>query len=154
MVTLRLTTSGLIEVDGYIISNAYNKRGTITFVLDTGSRDTVLGVRDAEALGFNTKEFPHYTGLPIGGIGGKGRPLEVGTCEIILGDAEIVDDEDVLFFMPEKVTAHRTRGGLVREKRERIFAVPSLLGTGFLQRNKCIIEIDYHHTKGQIVKPK
>lgn len=148
---LRLTADGRIEVDGYLISERYGVRGTITFMVDTGSQRTILGARDAETLGFPTNRFPPYTGPPLIGVGGKGKPFDVGSCQIVLGDAEIVDREQVLYFAPERETKVRTRaGGVRREKRERVFVLPSLLGTDILRRNRCILQVDYGTSAGEI----
>lgn len=152
-VRLRVTTDGRIEVDGYLVSTRYGVRGAITFLLDTGSQRTILGPRDAQTLGFPVDQFAAYTGPPLIGIGGKGKPFDVGPCQIVLGDAEIVAEEPVLYFAPEKETRMRTRGGGRREKRERVFALPSLLGTDILRKRRCILEVNYGESAGAIHLP-
>ncbi len=150
-IELKVTTDGRVEITGYMSSQRYSVQGTITFMVDTGSQRTILGARDAQTLGFHPESFPAYTGRPLMGIGGKGKPFDVGPCQVVLGDAELVDVEQVLYFMPEYETRHRTvAGGLRRETRERSFAVPSLLGTDLLRRNKCKLEVDYAASKGWI----
>ncbi len=152
-VKLRLTSDSRVEIDGYLTSIRHGNAGPITFMLDTGSQRTLLGARDAEALGFKTSGFPHYTGGPLIGVGGKGRPFSVGVCEIVLGENEIVGEEEVLYFMPEKHVDVRTRGGgLRKEKRERTYQLPSILGTEFLRKKKCILRIDYGMMIGEILK--
>ena len=55
--------------------------------------------------------------------------------------------------MPERETNVRTRGaGMRKEKRERTFQLPSILGTGFLLKKKCILNIDYGKMAGEILK--
>ena len=151
MVVLRYTSDLRVEVDGYLSSRQHGVRGPITFVVDTGSHRTILGPRDAAALGFPTGEFPRYSGLPLFGIGGKGVPLDAGPCQIVLGDAEIVDDEPVLFFAPEREEKIRSKGGGARqERRVRTFALPSLLGCAFLERNRCVLTVDFARRQGEI----
>ena len=150
-VALSVRTDGTVVVTGYISSERYEAKGPITFLVDTGSQRTILGPRDAEMLRFPTSRFPPYTGSPLMGIGGKGKPFDVGPCQIVLGDAEIVDTVPVLYFMPEKETRVRTRGGgLRRETRERVFAIPSLLGVDILLRNQCTLQVDYGRSSGEI----
>jgi hypothetical protein len=120
-------------------------------VVDTGSQRTILGPRDAQQLGFPTGSFAPYTGSPLVGIGGKGKPFDVGPCQLVLGDAEVVASVDLLYFAPQKETRVRTRAaGFRSEKRERVFVVPSLLGTDVLRANRCVLEVDYSRSKGEI----
>ncbi len=143
----------VIEVDGYLTSLDYGRAGPVTFVLDTGSQRTILGARDAEALRFDTSKFPSFTGPSLIGIGGKGRPFNIGVCEIMLGDYDILSKEEVLYFKPERETSYRTRGGgLRKEKRERVFQLPSLLGTQLLSREKCVVSIDFGKKNGEILR--
>lgn len=153
-VRLRITSDGRIEVDGYIASVRYGVRGAITFLVDTGSQRTILGPRDAETLRFPIQNLPPYTGPPLIGIGGKGKPFDVGPCQVVSGDAEIVEEVPVLYFAPEKEVRVRTRGGGVRrEIRERVFALPSLLGTDILRKRRCVLEVDYGELTGEIRPP-
>lgn len=150
-VPLSVRTDGTVVVTGYLSSERYEAKGAVTFLLDTGSQRTILGPRDAEMLRFPTSRFPPYTGSPLIGIGGKGKPFDVGPCQIVLGDAEIVDSVQVLYFKPEKESKVRTRGaGLRRETRERVFAIPSLLGVDILLRNRCALQVDYGQSAGEI----
>jgi len=150
-VRLRITSDGRVEVDGYIASLDYDVRGAITFLVDTGSQKTILGPRDAETLGFPAERFPPYTGPPLIGIGGKGKPFDAGPCQIVLGDAEIVEVEQVLYFRSEKEVRVRTRGGGARrERRERVFALPSLLGTDILRKRRCVLQVNYGDSTGEL----
>jgi len=150
-IPLRLTTDGRIMVDGYISSKVYDVRGTVAFILDTGSQKTALGSRDAGALGFPVDSFSPYDGGPVFGIGGRAGTFTVGPCEIVLGDADLVADEDVLYFAPEREVRHRTRGGGRHEARERMFALPSILGTDILMRNECSLHVDWRTRSGAIL---
>ena len=151
VVALSVTTDGRVEVTGYISSERHGARGPVTFVVDTGSQRTILGARDAEQLRFPTGGFSSYTGPPLVGVGGKGRPLSVGPCQIVLGDAEIVGSVEVLYFAPQKETRTRSRAAGPRlERRERSFVVPSLLGTDVLRANRCVLEVDYFRLTGEI----
>src|SRR5205809_3779527 len=117
VVALSVTTDGRVEVTGYISSERHGARGPVTFVVDTGSQRTILGARDAEQLRFPTGGFSSYTGPPLVGVGGKGRPLSVGPCQIVLGDAEIVGSVEVLYFAPQKETRTRSRAAGLRLER-------------------------------------
>ena len=150
-IALRLTTDGRIVVDGYLSSVLYGARGPISFLLDTGSQRTILGPRDAETMGFPVDAFPWYAGPPLFGIGGKAGAFAVGPCQIVLGDADLVADEDVLYFAPEREVRHRTRGGGRHEARERMFALPSILGTDILMRNECSLHVDWRTRSGAIL---
>ena len=151
VVALSVTTDGRVEVTGYISSERHGARGPVTFMVDTGSQRTILVARDAEQLRFPTDGFSSYTGPPLIGVGGKGRPLSVGPCQIVLGDAEIVGSVEVLYFAPQKETRTRSRAaGLRLERRERSFVVPSLLGTDVLRANRCVLEVDYFRLTGEI----
>lgn len=151
VIELKVTTDGRVEITGYISSERYTVKGPITFMVDTGSQRTILGAKDAATLDFPTNKFPAYTSPPLMGIGGKGKPFDVGPCQIVLGDAELVETEQVIYFMPQRETRFRTSGGGARrEKRERTFAVPSLLGTDLLRRNRCKLYVDYATSRGWI----
>ena len=143
-IPLRLTTDGRIVVDGYISSKVYDVRGTVAFILDTGSQKTALGSRDAGALGFPVDSFSPYDGGPVFGIGGRAGTFTVGPCEIVLGDADLVADEEILYFAPEREVRHRTRGG-------GMFALPSILGTDILMRNGCRLHVDWRSRSGEIL---
>jgi hypothetical protein len=150
-ITLRLTTDGRIEVEAYLSSPLYHVKGPVTFMLDTGSQKTVLGPRDAETLGFLVASFPPYSGHPLFGVGGKGRPFDVGRCQIVLGTADLVDEEEVLYFAPEKEVRLKTHeGGGRRERRRRVYALPSILGTDILLRNGCSLHVDWKSGTGEI----
>ena len=150
-IALRLTTDGRIEVEAYVSSKRYSAKGPVTFMIDTGSQKTILGPRDAETLGFPVASLPPYAGRPLFGIGGRGRPLDAGLCQIVLGDADLVDDEEMLYFAPEKDVKLKTRqGGGLRERRRRTFALPSILGTEILLRNRCVLRVDWKSGSGEI----
>ena len=134
-------------------SNLYDAKGPVTFMLDTGSQKTILGPRDAKTLGFPVASLPSYIGRPLFGIGGRRRPFDAGLCQIVLGDAELVDDEEMLYFAPEKEVKLKTReGGGRHERRRRTFALPSILGTDILLRNGCILRLDWKSGTGEIRK--
>jgi hypothetical protein len=152
-VRLHLTSDNRVEVVGYLTSLEHGNAGPITFMMDTGSQRTILGPRDAEALGFRTSSFPRYAGPQLIGVGGRGSAFSAGVCEIILGDNEIVGDEEILYFMPGREKDVRSRdGGLRYVKRERTFQLPSVLGTGFLSKKKCVLSIDYGKMTGEILR--
>ena len=152
-VTLRLTSDGRVEVDAYLISERHGVRGSVAFVVDTGSQKTILGARDAETLGFPAQTFPAYTGPTMFGVGGKGRPLEVGRCQIVLGGGEFVGEVDMIYFAPERETKVKARAPGVRQTRQKVFALPSLLGTDFLSERHCRLVIDWRSRTGEIRGP-
>jgi len=64
-----------------------------------------------------------------------------------------VGDEEVLYFMPGREKDVRSRdGGLRQVRRERTFQLPSVLGTGFLSKKKCVLSIDYGKMTGEILR--
>lgn len=154
-VLLRVEADGRIVADAYLISEDHGVRGPIAFIVDTGSQRTILGPRDAETIRFPVRQFPPYRGPPLVGIGGKGRPFDAGACQIVLGDAEIVATEQLLYFKPERETRFRTRrGGGRRERRERVYIIPSLLGTDVFRRNRLVLEADFGALRGVIRKSR
>lgn len=137
----------------FLISERHGVRGTIAFVIDTGSQKTILGARDAETLGFPTEAFVPYTGPPMFGIGGRGKPMEVGPCQLVLGGGALVGQVDLIYFVPEKETKMKTKAAGVRRTRRRVFVLPSLLGTDFLSANRCMLVIDWGNRTGEIRTP-
>ena len=152
-IPLRLTSDGRVEVDAHLISARHRARGSVAFVVDTGSQKTVLGARDAETLGFPTAAFVLYAGPTMFGIGGKGKALEVGRCQIILGGGALMTDLDLIYVPPDRETTTKTRGSGVRQTRQRVFALPSLLGTDFFSTSRCTLVVDWASRTGEIRGP-
>src|SRR3989304_4639094 len=96
-IPLRLTSDGRVEVDAHLISARHRARGSVAFVIDTGSQKTILGARDAVTLGFPTEAFVPYAGSTMFGIGGRGKALDAGRCQIILGGGGREADLDIIY---------------------------------------------------------
>lgn len=138
--------SDMLEIDAYVICNKYNKRGPVTFIIDTGSPISSLGEKDAMALGLNAKDFLHYTGTPIGGIGGKAVTYLIEDVTLVLGigtgSETFCPNETLYYYKGKEYRKTARKGGKIYE-RESILRAPSIFGTDMMKKYGMMLHLDF-----------
>lgn len=138
--------SDMLEVDAYAICNKYNKRGPVTFIIDTGSPISSLGEKDVMALGLDVKDFPHYTGTPIGGIGGKAVTYVIEEVTLVLGivtGSETFCPNETLYYHKGREYRKTVRKEGKVYERESLFRTPSILGTDMMKKYGMVLHLDF-----------
>ena len=118
-----------------IESRTHSLKGTIAFMIDTGSSVTTIVDRDRERLGINWNNL-ETTNRPLAGIGGTvdTRIIKHATLAFKTESEKIVQ---------EKLSIHVARhdlAGLDRRGIERVLQLPSLLGRDMIERYRLVYD--------------
>jgi hypothetical protein len=135
-IPLRITE----EEPPFVTAHAYwLRKGTkdrIDFLVDTGAWDITISEDNARALGARLNELPRSS-LTIGGIGGRAALFDMDDV-MLQFNCEGGKNWDV-FLRSVRITQNprgiRGRQGTAH--------VPSLLGRGFMKRNRIVLYWDF-----------
>jgi hypothetical protein len=137
---LRIPLRVTEEEPPFVTAQAYwLRKGTkdrIDFLVDTGAWDITISEDNARSLGARLNELPRSR-LSIGGVGGKATLFEMDDV-MLQFNCEGGKSRDVLL---RSVQITQNPNG--KKGRQGTAHIPSLLGRGFMKRNRIVLYWDF-----------
>lgn len=116
-------------VKAHVLDKIHNAHENIYFLVDTGSDETILSLRDLSAMGLKFKDLKKEKESQVSSVGGLADVyyLEKVMFSFKTNKGTILEEK----FPKLYVVKHRYRNG---EEKQAAFALPSFLGRDFLNK--------------------
>ena len=142
VVPCRISPDRRIEVDGYIVCQSLGVKGPVVFTVDTGSKVTSVGHKDAMGMSIRVAQL-NPTRETVVGIGGFAASYELPDVDIIFraGDGATCRLRTAYYHRPVKKKKVKSKGPM-RYERESVAAAPSILGMDAIVAMRLVLETD------------